>query len=373
MNAEYWIWLGAIPEVTNKIFASLLEQFGDPKEVFAAAKRDPGAIGFVGPKAAHAIRTHADLKSLDAAVDALKRFNIRAILYGSPEYPIAVQNVYSPPPILYVRGADISIHFEHSIAMVGSRNCSEYGRRCAFSIARDLAEHEITVVSGLAYGIDSESHKGALSTQANIPTVCVLANGLDVPYPRAHAKLFAQILERGAAVSEYPPGYPAMSSNFPMRNRIISALSHGVLVVEAPFQSGTKYTVDAALDLGLDVFAVPGNIDENLSQYPLELIKLGAKLVTSAQDIIDVFPKWSKNISAKKHALLNSLAKKAATPANLSDEQAMIVVALSKNDLTTDDLIEITNVPVRKLLIALTDLMNQNIIVKQISGHFTLL
>jgi DNA processing protein len=223
--------------------------------------------------------------SLDALRSCMLRNGISIVPYGSPGYPALLSATPDPPAMLFVRGAAGCLTGGRNVAVIGSRRSSLYGRRVARSISRELASAGVTVVSGLARGIDSEAHEGALD--AGGETAAVLGSGVDVIYPPEHTKLARRVEAAGALVSEYVPGTRPERFNFPARNRIISGLSLGVVVVEAGERSGTMITVGTALDQGREVFAVPGEITRTTSTGTNRLLKEGAVLVTSADDVLE--------------------------------------------------------------------------------------
>ena len=222
--------------------------------------------------------------------------------------------------------------------MVGSRRASKYGARVAEDIARELSARGVTVVSGAARGIDSAAHRGALSTGQTGRTVAVLGCGVDVVYPKENDRLLAEIAESGVVLSEYPPGTQPFSAFFPQRNRIISGLSRGVLVVEAAERSGSLITAELALSEGRDVFAVPGSIYSDTSRGCHNLIRQGAKLTVSAEDILDEYA-WAAQ--TKKTSTGASLGQKEnEVPEGLSEEEKAVYALLSKDAaLTVDDMI----------------------------------
>ncbi|HEX2111937.1 MAG TPA: DNA-processing protein DprA [Gaiellaceae bacterium] len=203
---------------------------------------------------------------------------------GEPGWPPLLEHLHDPPRQLYVRG-DPSLLARPAVAIVGARRCSAYGAQVARSLARDLAGTDVTVVSGLARGIDGEAHRGALA--AGGPTVAVLGCGIDVDYPARHAELARRIAETGAIVSEYPPGTEPAPWRFPARNRIVAGLAQATVVVEARERSGALITADFALELGREVFAVPGEITASLSTGANRLIRQGAAPLLSADDVLE--------------------------------------------------------------------------------------
>jgi DNA processing protein len=234
-------------------------------------------------------RAGAILAAADSPLPAewsslLQELGVTVLTYWDARYPKRLRNTYGYPPLLYVRG-HLTEADEPAVAVVGSRRASSYGRRMAHKMAFDLAQRGLTVVSGLARGIDCTAHRGALAGRGR--TVAVLGSGIDVVYPPENRNLAEQIAQNGAVVSEFPPGTRPEAGHFPRRNRIISGLSLGVLVVEARVQSGALLTARLALDQGGEVFAIPGSVDHPGSQGPHRLIQEGAKLVQEVEDILE--------------------------------------------------------------------------------------
>lgn len=215
--------------------------------------------------------------------DLLKKYGIRIVKISDKEYPANLKEIHNPPQILYVRG-NLKPEDDISVAIVGARRCSEYGKRVTRKLASGIAEAKVTIISGLALGLDTIAHEEAVKKGSR--TIAVLANGLDTVYPQANWELAEKISQNGALISEYPPGTEPLKQNFPARNRIISGLAKSVLITEATDKSGTLHTLNFALEQNRDVYAVPGPIDSPLSLLPNNLIKEGARPVTEASDIL---------------------------------------------------------------------------------------
>lgn len=277
LAALHWACTG-----TNKL-KHLLSRFTNPMEAWQAGKKHLTQVHGWNWDDVEAFVSRRDSQDVGRHWESLERAGISLILRSDQDYPENLRYIYDAPQLLYVKGST-SVLKREAIAVVGTRKASHYGKQVAESLARELASRNITVVSGLARGIDSCAHKGALSSGR---TVAVLGCGLDVVYPKENNKLFAEVVEQGAVLSEYPLNTPPHAWNFPVRNRIISGLSLGVVVVEAEEKSGTQITVDWALDQGREVFAVPGNIFSPTSKGPHKLVKQGAKLVTCIEDILE--------------------------------------------------------------------------------------
>jgi DNA processing protein len=226
-----------------------------------------------------------------------------ALALNDELYPQLLKEIYDPPPVLYLQGDVAALNRQPAIAVVGSRRCSTYGRNATEMLASELATRGVTIISGLARGIDTAAHKAALTAKGK--TVAVLGNGLDQVYPRENKDLAAEITNNGAVISELPLGAPPLPQNFPFRNRIISGLCLGVLIVEAAERSGSLITARMALEQGRDVFAVPGNITSGNSFGPNYLIKDGAKLVQSWRDIVEELPThWKATLLVENSASL---------------------------------------------------------------------
>ena len=260
-------------------FTKLLEQFSDPEAIFANISSARG----VSDKVKNNL-SNPDWAVVEEDLVWLSQPNRHAIMIDDPRYPILLKNIPDPPIILFVHG-DPDLLSQWQIALVGSRNPTASGRDTAYDFARFLAESGLTITSGLALGIDAAAHQGALAVQGK--TVAVLGTGLDRVYPAKHRDMAHEIASTGALVSEFALGTPPRAENFPRRNRIISGLSLGTLVVEAALRSGSLITARMALEQGREVFAIPGSIHNPLVKGCHRLIREGAKLVETASDILE--------------------------------------------------------------------------------------
>ncbi|MFA5069120.1 MAG: DNA-processing protein DprA [Candidatus Omnitrophota bacterium] len=263
---------------------SLLDVFKEPGAVLKSSFEKLRSVDGIGPIIAKGIMTASSDHDVDAEIELTRRAGVEIIAINDNNYPENLKNIYDPPVILYVKGA-ISRCDEISIAMVGSRRCTCYGMNMADEIARDLAAKGVTIVSGLARGIDTSAHKGALNGRGR--TLAVLGSGLGNIYPPENLALSKDIADNGALISEFPMVTPPYRQNFPRRNRLISGISKAVVVVEAARKSGALITVDFALEQGRDVFAVPGMANRPSSRGANALIKQGAKLIDNAEDILE--------------------------------------------------------------------------------------
>lgn len=282
MDHYYWFALKSVPLIGSVTFCRLLHHFDTPKRVFNASAEELANVRGLSQVAAANILAHDYRDSAQRECEAVEQHGARIVDFLSEEYPKILLEIPDFPPYLYVRGSLKSV--ETGIAVVGSRRASATGLSITERLARDLALNGVTVVSGLARGIDTAAHKGALKGGGR--TVAVLGSGVDVLYPPENRKLFDEIAASGAIISEFPMGTAPLAENFPRRNRIISGLSRGTLVVEAVEKSGSLITAQYALEQGREVFAIPGNINYPGSRGPNRLIRDGATLVESAEDIL---------------------------------------------------------------------------------------
>ncbi len=276
--------LALVPGLGPKLTAALLDRFGSAAAARQATAAQLRTIPHIGDKTAGEMA--AALRDVDIGreLELIEKHGIVPVPLGFPGYPPALAALAAAPPLLYFSGAWTEAD-ANAVGIVGSRACTAYGKRVAAELARGLARAGVTVVSGLARGIDGAAHRGAL--EAGGRTIAVLAGGLSSIYPPEHADLAAQVAAAGALVTETPMTVAPQPGMFPARNRIISGLSRGVVVVEANFKSGALITVTHALEQGKEVFAVPGPTDSPASAGCLEIIRKGARLVRSADDILD--------------------------------------------------------------------------------------
>ena len=282
-NKKYWIWFSLIKGLGCIRKKKLLELYKTPERIYNLPKEELLKVDGIGNEIVKNIVEVKNERLLDYHIKYMKENNIDIIHICEENYPQILREIYDPPISLYINGNE-NIFNKKSIGIVGCRECSEYGKNAAKYFAYNLAKENICIVSGLARGVDSYAHLGSLSTGR---TIAVLGNGLDMIYPKENAMLANEIIKRGGTIiSEYPCGVRPNKMNFPARNRIISGISDGIIVVEAKEKSGTLITVDFALEQGRDVFVVPGNINSINSVGTNELIKQGAKVVTTYKDII---------------------------------------------------------------------------------------
>ncbi len=283
----YWLALSLTPGLGPTRIKKLIEQFGTAERVFQASLTELEATG-MRPVSAQSIATGKAFELAQQECEKAAEAGARIISLSDPEYPARLKEIYDPPVVLFVKGC-VEVLAQPGIAMVGTRHPTPYGSGMAERLSTDLAARGLVIISGLARGIDTASHRGAVAAKGK--TVAVLGTGIDVMYPKENTRLTEQIVALGGAlISEFPVGtYPA-PQNFPIRNRIISGMSAGVLVVEAAEYSGTRITSRLALEQNRDVYAVPGNVTNKNSWGPNTLIKQGAKLVATWEDVWEELP-----------------------------------------------------------------------------------
>ena len=281
---EYWIWLSRIEGLGPIKIKELLKQYKTPENIWELDKNKLMQTKGIGENIANSILKKEYRENLEQYVKNKKKYNIGIITIEDKDYPKKLLHIYDAPAILYYKGDKKLLHTD-IIAMIGCRECSNYGKEVSIKFSYELAKNGITIISGMAKGIDSYSHIGCI--KAGGKTIAVLGSGLDIIYPKENCLLYDEILSaKGLILSEYVIGTKPSKLNFPARNRIISGLSNGVIVVEAKGKSGTLNTVDFALEQGKDVFVVPGNITSTNSTGTNELIKQGASCVTGVEDIL---------------------------------------------------------------------------------------
>jgi DNA processing protein len=359
-----WLALALTPGLGARMAGKLLRAMGSPDAIFSASLTElesyrlPAAV-------AQAIHARQPLSAAAKELSQAQAAGIRLLTWDEPDYPKRLREIYDPPPLLYVRG-NIELLNRHLISIVGSRRPTPYGNQMAERLARDLADRGLVIVSGLARGIDSSAHKGALSS-ASGATIGVLGCGIDVIYPKENKKLFAEMEKRGAIISEFAMGTFPGPQNFPIRNRIISGMSVGTLVVEGAQYSGSLITARLAMEFGREVYGVPGNATQPTSFGPNQLIKQGAKLVTGWEDVIEELPTPIRaellpveTATSEQRALL---VEEGLTP----PERALYALMSEDETRHVDELVEGSGLSSSEVLAALFDLELKGVI-RQLPG-----
>jgi DNA processing protein len=322
-----WLRLTLVPGLGPRGLRKLLSALGLPSQILASKRAAIAAAA--GDAIAEAILVADSAETVEAALNWARQRGNHIITLADPAYPKQLLEIPDPPPLLYVRGR-ANLLARECLAIVGSRNATAQGLANAKAFAQTFSTAGLTIVSGLALGIDAAAHLGALEGDGS--TIAILGTGADVPYPSRNRDLYERIAVEGAVVSEFALKTPAMASNFPRRNRLISGLARGVLVVEAAISSGSLVTARLAADQGRDVFAVPGSIHSPFSKGCHALIKQGAKLVESAQDVLEELGRASSSATAAssahddEHALL----------AHLGHDPCNVDVLVERSGLTAD-------------------------------------
>jgi DNA processing protein len=307
-----WVGLSQIPGLGGESYRKLLRAFGEPKLIYAASSASLSDI--VGKTVVAGIRRGVDPDALALLSAWIDNEHNHVVTLADAEYPQALLQIPDPPPLLYVKGR-LDLLNQPAMAVVGSRNATPQGKTNAESFSRNLSDHGLCIVSGMALGIDAAAHRGGLDGASS--SIAVVGTGLDIVYPSRNHALAHELAQHGTLISEFPLGMAAMAHNFPRRNRIICGLSMGCLVIEAAIRSGSLITARLAVEQGREVFAIPGSIHSPVSKGCHALIKQGAKLVECAKDIIDElnWPSAQNPVAMSKevpldddrHPLLNAL------------------------------------------------------------------
>ncbi len=334
-DTDAWLLLNA-SELTPSRQNALLDAFGSAAEILGATDEDICAVDGITGREVKKIRTAEEKLDLAETKEAMVEWGLHLVPRTSEEYPELLEEIDGPPAMLFVQG---QLPDGPSIAIVGTRKCTPYGRQVARKLAQNIARRGFAVISGMAEGIDAEAHRGAL--EGNGKTVAVLGTGPDVTYPRSHRDLRDEIAANGAVLTEYAMGAPPRKHHFPARNRIISGLSLGVVVAEAPARSGALITARLASEQGREVFAVPGNVNNATSKGCHALIKDGANLVEVAEDIVE-------GLGIMLDAVPMRSAEKTEKIELTPDEQA-IMDALSHDPVSVDAVAEETGMNVASL------------------------
>ena len=368
---KYWIWLSALPGLTNRSKLQLLEHFSSPEEIYYA---DAEAAVTAGLSREQAQRIDdKSLRRTDEILEICGRKELFVLTMDDAAYPVRLRNIFDPPVLLYGRGAMPLFDEEVAVSVVGTRKATPYGIHAAEDLSYQMAREGALVVSGLAKGIDAAAHRGAL--RAGGFTAAVLGCGVDVVYPESNRRLYEDIAATGVLLSEFAPGSGPEGWRFPVRNRIISGLSVATLVVEAPERSGALITANLALEQGRDVFAVPGPIDAAESVGCHQLIRSGAGLACCAWDILGDYESRYPHKLRRRDGKLPQMPQGGAEEVvpetvsaadtvpvmtreqllGLTDDQIRVMRALNtQTPLLTDEVAERTELPVRRVLSALT-------------------
>ena len=358
----FWIFLSCLPKFGARRQQAILEQIPDFQQLLTHNAATLKALGLAAETidALQAWRRQDSAHPVIASADGIYRDCLRtgtAILtIADADYPEPLRHIHDGPLVLYVRG-DRSLLGRDQIGIVGSRNATRAGLEHARSFAAALGQKGLLVTSGLALGVDGAAHAGALD--AGFPTVAVIGNGVDKPYPYRHRTLSERIAGEGVIVSEYPPGTSAKAGHFPRRNRIISGLSRGILVVEAGLKSGSLITARLALEQGREVFAIPGSVHNPLARGCHHLIRQGAKLVETVDDICEELGGWW---TSQNEGDSSSVIMKRPATEGLDSREIAVLEALGYDPQSTDDLCSVTGLPADQLMQSLLLLELQGLV-----------
>ncbi|MBM3127171.1 MAG: DNA-protecting protein DprA [Chloroflexi bacterium] len=352
-DPRYWIAFNLVPQIGPVKVQRLLDHFGDLETAWRANAFDLNAAG-LDKRALENLLAARKKIVLDAELEKIARANVRVLTLDDPTYPQLLKQIDNAPFVLYVKG-ELLPDDDWAVAIVGTRRATAYGREATRHIVSDLARSRVTIVSGLARGIDAEAHRAALDASGR--TIAVLGCGVDIVYPPEHQKLAEQITARGALVSDYPLGTQPEAGNFPPRNRIISGLALGTLIVEGDSATGARITIEYALEQGRETFAVPGNIFQRTSQGTNGMIQRGeTKLVTRALDLLEEL-----NLTmVEQHQ-----QARAALPEN--ETESALLKHLTAEPLHIDDLTRETQLPAATVSSTLA-LMELKGLVRQVGG-----
>ncbi len=375
---DYWLWLSLKPGMNASKMERLISIFHTPDAIYNMTKEKLSQVRGLDKRTVLALSDKSTLRLSEVKYHC-KRFGIFILTIDSPYYPENLRHISSPPYVLYTRSSKrINLNDYMRISVVGNRIATDYGLSASENFGYALASNGFVVVSGMALGIDGAAHKGALKAENGI-TVAVLGSGLETAYPKAHQDLMRQIINKGMLISEYPPYSKPEKWHFPERNRIISGMSQGTLVVEAPRRSGSLITANYALDEGRDIFALPGNIDNTNSEGTNNLIKDGAYLVTSPRDIVEHYSfEYSEvaRIKEAKKEIVKPKEQKVQIPeefyTGLTDEERLIVSKLSDDAKNFEILQQETNIPADKLASLITMLEIKGKVKSHAGKNFTL-
>jgi DNA processing protein len=366
-----WLKLIRADGIGPTLFKRLLDFFGGVERIFTASVAELIKVEGIGNKTAESIVRTRDAFDVDSELALADKLGVWVIHLQDDRYPPALKAIYDPPPVLYIKGT-LTRSDNLAMAIVGSRRCSHYGTEQANRFSHLLASAGFTIVSGLARGIDSAAHRGALATKGR--TIAVQGCGLSNIFPPENKKLFEQITENGAVISELPLTYEPLAENFPGRNRIIAGLSMGVLVVEATYRSGALISAQAAMENNREVMAVPGRIDSPCSLGCHKLLKQGARLIDSIDEIMDALGYVGDGLKTHAAATATEAEQNAqgtlfdTSRLNLTEAEEAILGHLNSEPVHVEELIESTQLSAAKVHSAVISLQLKGL-VKQLPGN----
>ena len=362
---QHWLQLHLCPEVGSIHFLRLIKHFGSAERVLGASQQQLEQVPGIGRKRAVRIATERDAIDAAAEIERAGELGISFLTLNDNDYPLALSRIEDAPPVLYVHG-QIRRKDSLAIGIVGARKCSRYGAEQAARFSGLLAGAGFTVVSGLAEGVDGYAHKAATDQPGR--TIAVLGSGLERVFPKHHADLAGNVAENGAVITEYPLRGEPQAHNFPARNRIISGLSLGVLVVEADRRSGSLITARLAGEQGREVFALPGRVDSPYSRGTHALIQDGAKLVTCLEDIVDELGAIGRQLDLDDSG--GNLANTSTVMVSLDDAEKDLLAHFHSTQLHIDELVELSDLPAPTVTSMLTQLQLKGVLRQSPGGYF---
>lgn len=383
----YWLWLALLPGLNVLQKLALLEYFSEPEEIYGATKAAFSHMEEMTEQVYAALQ-NKDLTKPRQILDQCRNQNIGILTFGSTAYPARLRNIEKPPLVLYYKGILPDFTAQPAVAVVGTRKATNYGINCARSLSQQIAACGGIVVSGAAAGIDAAAMDGALTVDTSV--VGVLGCGVDIVYPSSNERLFQKIVENGCLLSEYPPGTKARSWHFPERNRIISGIANGVVVIEAPERSGALITANCAFEQGKDIFAVPANIDMQTCAGSNALLQECATAVFCGWDVMKQYqPMYPKTVRKQqlpvaekpketvqeakpapavsvgydKKDIDNASSSPYSCIVNLSDEEQSVAIHLTEAPCSVDEVIQKAEIPAAQVLRILTALALKGVVV----------
>lgn len=355
-NRDTLIWLNSINVIGSKTIGKLERSFGELRLIWDAPGESIDKLTFLNEKNKNSIIKNRNKEYYNKHIHKIKELGIEIITIYDKKYPSGLKNIYEAPMVLYVKGEVLEEDI-FSIGIVGSRKATAYGKWAAEKFSKELAQQGITVVSGMARGIDTRAHWGAIDSKGR--TLAILGSGINVIYPRNNRELYYKICENGGVISEFPPDTPPLPQNFPQRNRIISGLSLGVVVIEAGEKSGSLITAHHAIDQGKEVFALPGNINSIYSRGTNLLIKDGAKLLVDIDDIFEeIIQLKDKRVSKRKERINYE---------DLSIDESAIIKCIIEKPIHCDIISHCCGLDISKVNSILT-ILEMKGLVKQLPG-----
>ncbi len=342
VEEKYLLWLSLLKKINNIKKFKLLQNFENAENIFNATKNELISLKYLKLEEVDNLINHKNY-NINEYINYLEKNDIKFYSFFSNGYPKKLRDISTPPFLVYTKGMNI-YNDAHIISIIGSRRCTEYGKRVAYDLAKDFGKMGITVLSGMAYGVDSFAHKGIVDNDGY--TVAVLGNSVDVCYPKENKTLKSNIEKSGCTISEYEITTNPISYNFPIRNRIIAGMCDGLIVVESGARSGTSITVNNALDYGKEVFAVPGNIYSKASFGTNQMIKDGAIPITTAKDVVEHL-----KIPIKK---LNRIEKNNKNNISLTVNENLILSYISQTPIEVETILVKSKLSISEIQIVLT-------------------